>query len=102
MRNKNGDIELVIKIPEELKEALDNAKKENAFNYMQVYNDTIYDALKNGIKLPKGHGDLKDANKLKHAFISWSMAVQGNFTDADIASIVYNSPTIIEAYKAER
>lgn len=50
-------------------------------------------------ELPKGHGDLKDADKLKHAFIKWSMAVQGFFTDSDIASIVYNSPTIIEADK---
>ena len=49
--------------------------------------------------LPKGHGDLKDTEKLKNAFIAWSMAVHGNFTDADIASIIYNSPTIIEADK---
>ncbi len=54
-------------------------------------------AVIDGTPLPKGHGDLKDANKLKHTFISWSMAVQGHFTDADIASIVCNSPTIIEA-----
>lgn len=55
--------------------------------------------IANGTPLPKGHGDLKDADKLKHAFIKWSMAVQGSFTDLDIASIVYNSPTIIEADK---
>ena len=48
-----ADIKLVIKIDEELKEALDNAKKETAFNYMRVYNDTLYDALKNGIPLDK-------------------------------------------------
>ena len=44
---------------------------------------------------------MKDADKLKHSFIKWSMAVQGSFTDSDVASIVYNSPTIIEADKAE-
>lgn len=49
--------------------------------------------------LPKGHGDLKDTELLKNAFIAWSMAVQGNFTSANIASIIYNSPTIIEADK---
>ena len=48
-----ADVELMIKIPEELKEALDIAKKENAFDYMKVYNDTIYDALKNGTPLPE-------------------------------------------------
>ena len=58
-----------------------------------------YSAIRNGIPLPEGHGDLKDSNNLKHAFISLSMAVHGNFTDADIASIIYNSPTILEADK---
>ena len=61
----------------------------------------LRDAFRNGIPLPKGHGDLKDADKLKDAFITWSAAVQGNFTDADIANIVCNSTTIIEADKAE-
>ena len=53
------------------------------------------------VLFPEGHGDLKDADKLKHAFIMWSMVVQGCFTDSDIASIVYNSPTIIPADNAE-
>lgn len=53
-------MQLVIDIPEELKEALDNAKKETAFNYMRVYNDTIYEAIKNGTPLPKGHGRILD------------------------------------------
>ena len=58
-------------------------------------------AIVDGVPLPKGHGDLKDADKLKHAFIKRSMALQGSFTDYDIASIVYNSPIIIEADKTE-
>lgn len=62
-----ANIELVIKIPEELKEALDNAKKENAFDYIQVYNDTIYNAIKNGISLPKGHGKIGDLDELIQA-----------------------------------
>lgn len=46
-----------------MKEALDNAKKENAFDYIRVYVDTIYNAIKNGTPLPKGHGDLIDVNR---------------------------------------
>lgn len=57
----------------------------------------LIEAFNNSTQLPKGHGDLKDADKLKTSFIKWSRAVQGNFTDADIASIVCSSPTIIEA-----
>ena len=65
------------------------------------YSKSLGEAVRDGTPLPKGHGDLKDAEILKHAFVMWSMAVQGNFTDADIASIIYNSPTIIEADNAE-
>lgn len=61
----------------------------------------LLNAVRNGIPLPKGHGDLKDTEKLKNAFITWSMVVHGNFTDADIANIIYNSPTILEADQAE-
>lgn len=94
---------------------IDDEKYKAISNYIKVIRD---EALKNGYAdndvtpigwvaiadgtpLPKGHGDLKDAEKLKSAFITWSMAVRGNFTDADIASIIYNSPTIIEADKEE-
>ncbi len=63
----------------------------------------VSEAIKNGTPLviPKGHGDLVDVNNLKHAFILWSTAVQGLFTDADIASIIYSSPIILKADKAE-
>ena len=97
-----GDIELLIKINEEQYKFI---KQSMTFDAVKNYPALLYDIcehIANGTPLPKGHGDLKDADKLKHTFIKWSMAVQGNFTDADIASIVYNSPTIIEAYKAER
>ena len=82
-------IELVIKIPEELKEALDNAKKENAFNHMRDYNDTIYNALKNAILLPKGHGRIIDESQ-----------VEGTFT-WDNGFIECFAPTIIEADEVE-
>lgn len=92
-----ADIELVIKIPEEEYRWI---KKSDNSNFADVAEKKcMLHAIKNGTPLPKGHGDLKDSNNLKHAFITWSMAVHGNFTDADIASIIYNSPTIIEADK---
>lgn len=56
-------------------------------------------AIETGTPLPKSHGRLIDADELKLAFIKWSVAVQGFFNDSDIASIVYASPTIIEADK---
>ena len=86
--------DIVIKLPDNL---LKGMKIENGSMACQRILDAVYD----GVPLPKGHGDLKDAEKLKNAFITWSMAVQGNFTDADIASIICNSPTIIEADKEQ-
>lgn len=85
---------IVIDIPEEVFDEIYNR------NYYSLKGkEALRVAVRNCTQLPKGHGDLKDADKLKHAFIKWSMAVQGSFTDSDIASIVYNSPTIIEADK---
>ena len=77
---------------------------DNGIEDYAIANDDLFAIAKSihkCIPLPKGHGRLIDADKLKHAFISWNMAVQGFFTDADIASIVYNSPTIIEADKEQ-
>ena len=82
---------VVIDIPEEKFNIIKNKM------YCGIYDPDLYKAIANGIPLPKGHGDLKDVDNLKHAFVIWSMAVQGNFTDADIANIIYNSQTIIEA-----
>lgn len=88
-------MQIVINIPEEVYEEI-----QTKFLNTKVNNITLTDrAIYNGTPLPKGHGDLKDAEKLKNAFIAWSVAVHGSFTDADIASIVYNSPTIIAADK---
>jgi hypothetical protein len=86
-------MKIVIDIPDNSMDYIDSYEKGSLFDIVLI------DAIKNGTPLPKGHGDLKDAEKLKNAFIIWSMAVHGNFTDADIASIIYNSPTIIEADK---
>lgn len=92
-------MQIVIDIPENTYKQIQALARNNYFEHDICGNSMR--RIANGTPLPKGHGDLKDANKLKHAFISGSMAVQGNFTDADIASIVCNSLTIIEADKAE-
>ena len=87
-------MQIVIDVPNWLYNAMLEHKEP-------IYSQSLAEAVRDGTPLPKGHGDLKDADKLKHAFIKWSMVVQGSFTDYDIASIVCNSPTIIEADKAE-
>ena len=82
-----ADIELVIKIPEDIYKDI----VENGFIYDED-NEIVTDVIKNGIPLPKGHGRLIDADALIH----WHRFESKS--DYDIA----NAPTIIEADKAER
>ena len=84
------DIELVIKIPEEL--------------YNHIMNDNVYfledgeklhDIVKNGIPLPKGHGDLIDRNSILCDDLPCNLC---GHTDECFKLL---APTIIEADKAE-
>ena len=51
-----GDIELVIKIPEEIRKSIFDGV------YCGIIDKRVFDAIKNGIPLPKGHGRLIDAD----------------------------------------
>jgi hypothetical protein len=57
--------------------------------------------IANGTPLPKRHGDLKDVDKLKRAFVHWSKVVQGDLLLMLIEQALYNSPTIIEADRSK-
>lgn len=57
-----ADVELAIKIPEELFSEIDD---ENYQSVISWYDTTLYRAIKDGIVLPKGHGRLIDADTLK-------------------------------------
>lgn len=88
-------MQIVIDIPEEDYEGL---KKKDEFNnmYLNHYEKLIV----HGTPLPKGHGRLIDADKLKHRYI----ASQGDTVDdkAWITAIrrsINEAPTIIEADK---
>ena len=78
-----ADIELVIKIPEEM--------YQNVLN--GTYCGTLYEELKNGTPLPKGHGRLiNESEVIKSLF---------DFTNCkkSIGMCIDNVPTIIEADK---
>ncbi len=55
-----SDVEMVIKIPEELKNKIDSANDDNYRTYIWWFETTLYRAIKEGAILPKGHGRLKD------------------------------------------
>lgn len=84
-----ADIELVIKIPEELKNKIDNANEDNYRTYIWWFETTLYCAIKSGTPLPKGHGRLIDEDQIPG---------DGGW---DFSDRLMSTPTIIEADKTE-
>lgn len=112
-------MQIVIDIPEEVKQTFDNAKNEDLYGNYYDYNSLIGKAIRNGTPLPKGHGRLIDAD----AFIARmedaskrqqykKLLIDDYLTVDDVFKAVIESlqnkglangdtPTIIEADKAE-
>lgn len=79
-----ADVELVIKMPEEVYKSIINGK-----NYIS-YQEYVEEAIKNGTPLPKGHGKLKDVDHY--------VKMQWEHPDY---SLTDDEPTIIEADEGE-
>lgn len=84
-----ADMELLITIPEELKNKIDNANEDNYRTYLWWFETTLYCAIKEGTILPKGHGRLFDERDI----------VNGNYEI--IGNKIYEAEPIIEADKVE-
>ena len=82
-------IELVIKIPEEM--------YQNVLN--GTYCGTLYEELKNGTPLPKGHGRLIDADAVTKDFNTFQDSFVINMADLGRGKISIGclAPTIIKA-----
>ena len=83
-----ADIELVIKIPEYF------------YEYCKTQTDAteIQLAVKNGMPLPKGHGDLIDVNDIEYARYYLKRDFDYDIVDWDD---IKNAPIIIKADKEE-
>lgn len=83
-----ADIELVIKIPEEMYASIHNG--------MRYTDDVRYimDLIENGTPLPKGHGDLKDIETFKLTY--GNDGAYYRFKD------IIDAPTIIGAESEDR
>lgn len=87
-----ADISLVIKIPEELKDKIDNANEDNYRTYIGWFETTLYCAIKNGTPLPKGHGDLKIVINISHSL--YDRLIDMNI-DSDTCS--FNESALVES-----
>ena len=88
-----SDIELVIKIPEGLKNDFES-EQWTALSCMEMK-----DALEKATPLPKGHGKLIDADELKKEYphdTDWEYPVN---TNSYVVESIDNMTTIIEADK---
>lgn len=83
-----SDIEVVIKIPEGLKDVFENR------NVTALDVEVMRDAIKNGTPLPKDHGRLIDADIIKTAFPC------GEYVRTEsVRATIDHAETIIEADK---
>jgi hypothetical protein len=90
-----ADIELVIKIPEEMMSYIN----KNEFNAISeaAYGSMAMLAIQNGTPLPKGHGRLIDADELKeHKYHD-----NHRYENAVAVAYIDWAPTIIEADKED-
>lgn len=97
-------MQIVINIPDEEYDVVQNEK------YHYIISHYIWEAVKNGVVLPKGHGDLKDFDKIEWYGCDFEdgktcIKNRGNcdictFANCD-ANKVRNLPTIIGADKGD-
>ena len=92
-----ADVELVVKVPEEL---LNKINDENYQNVIQWYDTTLYCALKDGIKLPKGYGRLMilSEDKLKENLFNLDFSCQKWISEVGLSNATVS---IIESKNEE-
>ena len=84
-------MKFVIEIPADVKAVIDR----NGTN--EIVAETLWQAVKNGTPLPKGHGRLIDADELN---LDYEVEMADDWKTAhEIANCVKYAPTIIEADK---
>lgn len=87
-----ADIELVIKIPKEVKNRL-------CFGVTYPKDiQVVCEALDNGTPLPEGHGRLGDLDALREEVSSWGM---NDYEPLDFIDAIDGTDTIIEADRTE-
>lgn len=104
-----ADIELVIKIPEEIRLALIN-NLQLSIDYQAICDLYIKQAMINGIPLPKGHGRLIDEKSLRMEIIGHQYSINfceehniDNSINLGMLNILMaDAPTIIEADKENK
>lgn len=86
-------MKIIIDIDEDIAQRIIDGKKDEPMNIVQAYSATIAYAIKEGVSLPKGHGDLIDRQELLKSTLCKTFGLRS----VDIE----NAPTIIEADRSD-
>jgi hypothetical protein len=102
-----ADVELVIKIPEEVYKRIQSLSTVDYFEHDICGNSMR--RIANGIPLPKGHGRLGDLDAMMsnistsiNEMTNIGIALDGDYLWAKLNDAIYNAPTVIEADREER
>ena len=89
-------MQIVIDIPEEKYEYI-----KGLYKACTDYQTTLmlYDAVRNGIPLPKGHGRLIDANTIKPSHVLAMNDMYGTFRENAFRQDINDAPTVVKADK---
>ena len=96
-----ADIELVIKMDEDIAQGIIDGKNDKPMNIVRAFQATIADAIKNGTPLPKGHGRLIDADAIIFREIDEIGGEYNPYLGCSQEQIDA-APTIIEADKGDK
>ena len=91
-------MQIVIEIDEDIAQGIIDGKEEASRNIVRSFQATIADAIKNGTPLPKGHGRLIDADKLRETM---EKDPRKALSFVDLTDFVWLAPTIIEGSESE-
>ena len=95
-------MQIVIDIPEEVKQTFDNAKNEDLYGNYYDYNSLIGKAIQNGIPLPKGHGRLIDVGQCdRKLFYQQCGGADSLITVKTAFDMLMSLSTIVEADREE-
>lgn len=100
-----ADIELIIKLDEKLFKDIYSDAEIMIYGGMRsgkTLLTTLMRAIRNGKMLPKGHGELKDADAMINKLCTNEASeLFGSITCAEIMDFINNEKPIIEADKEE-
>lgn len=92
--------EIVIKIPDEVKQAFDNAENNELKDGFYDHGGVIASAIRNGKVLPPGHGELRDTTTIAYKLADTDIYLTDNDWN-EIGKAIGSAEVLVAADKEE-